>query len=87
MKGTNMMNEKDTFIGPVEKFTLTLRHDYITADGSHYELDKPIVSAYVINHMPEVPHGVIIEKCLKILILKDLEEFLLDEYERRVGEE
>ena len=67
---------------PVEKFTLTLRHDYIAPNGRQYELDKPIVATYAITHMPEVPHGVIIEK-----MLKDLEAFVLDDYASRIGVE
>lgn len=82
MKGTNMMNEKETSLIPLEKFTLTLRHEYIDSNGTHYEIDRPIVAACAINHMGDIPYTTVINKTVR-----DLVDFVLNEYARREGEE
>lgn len=75
-------NEKETSLIPLEKFTLTLRHEYIDSNGTHYEIDRPIVAACAINHMADIPYTTVINKTVR-----DLVDFVLKEYAGTVGEE
>jgi len=54
-----MMNE-DLF--PHERYTLTLRHEYVDYDGHRYNLDEPIVVCHSVMHMNEmsVPSSAIV---------------------------
>ena len=62
---------------PQERYTLTLRHEYLDSDGQHHSLDEPIVvscsvvrmdarsvppSAIVINEMMERMRKFMIER-------------------------
>ena len=38
---------------PHERYTLTLRHEYIDPDGQPHYLDEPIVVSYFVPHMDE----------------------------------
>lgn len=38
---------------PQERYTLTLRHEYVDSDGQHHSLDEPIVVSYSVMHMDE----------------------------------
>ena len=43
---------KDLF--PQERYTLTLRHEYVDSDGQCHSLDEPIVVNYSVMHMNEI---------------------------------
>lgn len=47
---------------PQERYTLTLRHEYVDSDGQHHSLDEPIVVSYSVVHMDErtVPPSAIV---------------------------
>lgn len=38
---------------PQERYTLTLRHEYLDSDGQHHSLDEPIVVSYSMMHIDE----------------------------------
>lgn len=38
---------------PHERYTLTLRHEYVDSDGQHHSLDEPIVVSYSVMHTDE----------------------------------
>lgn len=40
---------------PHERYTLTLRHEYVDSDGQRHSLDEPIVVSYSMMHMNEMP--------------------------------
>ena len=54
-----MMSEE---LFPHERYTLTLRHEYVDSDGQHCSLDEPIVVSYSVMHMDErsVPSSAIV---------------------------
>lgn len=47
---------------PHERYTLTLRHEYVDSDGQHHSLDEPIVVSYSVMHMDgmSVPSSAIV---------------------------
>ena len=39
---------------PQERYTLTLRHEYVDSDGQHHSLEEPIAVSYAVMRMDEM---------------------------------